>query len=64
MFPQMAAPVVLARKTLACGPRILATREAAKIELRGLVHVIDVPVDVFRGFEAPSAMRALLGVRV
>jgi hypothetical protein len=64
MLPKMPAPVVLAWKALAPGPRILAAREAAEIEPRSLVHVVDVPVDIFRGFEAPTAMRALFGVCV
>jgi hypothetical protein len=44
--------------------RVLAARETAEIQLRRLVHVVDVPLDVFARLEASSAVRALLGVRV
>lgn len=52
MLPQVPAPIIFPRKAPAPRPPILAALKATVIELRGLVYVIDVPVDVFRGLEA------------
>jgi hypothetical protein len=58
----MPRTILFAWETSASLLSILTPFNRTKIHLGGSVNVVDMAIDVFGGFEAPTAMWAMLGV--